>query len=151
MSILEKLLNEIEVLIPKQETLNPSISKTSVGWHIEHSLLTINLIIEAVKKSNPEEYKWKFNSSRILVLSIGKIPRGRAKAPEVVQPKLEFNSESLMKHLLKVKQKLIILKSLNNDHHFSHPYFGKLNLKQTIKFLKIHTQHHINIMNDIIK
>lgn len=151
MSKLEKLINEIESLISKQAKINTAISTSSVGWHIEHCLLTINLIIEAVKASDPSVYKWSFNFNRTLILSIGKIPRGRAKAPTIVQPNIDFNTETLKKHLNKVKQKLEVLNTLNKNHHFPHPYFGALNLKPTIKFLEIHTQHHIKIMKDIIK
>lgn len=34
---------------------------------------------------------------------------------------------------------------------FKHPYFGNLNVKDAIKMLKLHTRHHIDIINDIIK
>ena len=101
--------------------------------------------------SDPSAYKWSFNFNRTLVLSIGKIPRGRAKAPAVVQPKIDFDIETLIKHLTKVKQKVEIFNTLNKNHHFPHPYFGLLNLKPTMRFLEIHTQHHIKIMKDIIK
>jgi hypothetical protein len=32
---------------------NTNVSKSSVGWQIEHSLKTIDLIITACKKSDP--------------------------------------------------------------------------------------------------
>lgn len=39
---LEKLLQKIESLLPEINKENPSASKASVGWHLEHSLLIIN-------------------------------------------------------------------------------------------------------------
>jgi hypothetical protein len=42
------------------------------------------------------------------------------------------------------------LELVSRDHFFEHPYFGKLKLKETIRFLEIHTQHHLDIIRDII-
>jgi hypothetical protein len=151
MDKLSELLNELESKIPKQELINQTISKSSVGWHIEHTLLTINLIIRALKKSNQNDYKWKFNFPRVLVFSMNNIPRGGAKSPKAVQPKNNFNTESLKNHINIATERIKELSSLKKDNFFEHPVFGNLNLKPTIKFLEIHTNHHIKIINDIIK
>ncbi len=151
MKKLEGILQELESKISKQDLINHKISKSTVGWQIEHILLTINLIIGAIKKSNPNEYKWKFSFPRLLIFTMNKIPRGRAQAPKIVQPKDNFTVESLKKHLELAKKNIHELNSLKKNHHFDHPYFGKLNLKPTIKFLEIHTKHHLEIINDIIK
>jgi hypothetical protein len=151
MEKLKKIIEDLENKVPSQEMLNPAISKSSVGWHIEHSILTINLIVEALQKSNPENYKRSFNFYRILVFTMNKIPRGRAKAPKVVQPKVDFNIASLKSHLEKGKIKLTELDAIGCEKYFEHPYFGHLRLKPTIKFLEIHTNHHLKIINDIVK
>ena len=149
MKKMEALLKRIELVIPLQEKINNAVSQSSVGWHIEHSLLTINLIIEGLKISDPKDYKWKLNLSRMYVFTFNKIPRGRAKAPKVVVPK-EFDTGTLKKHLEKARFGLVELSKMNPASYFVHPYFGKLNKKQTIKFLAIHTGHHLAIMDDII-
>jgi hypothetical protein len=151
MEKLMKLILDLESKIQNQEILNPTISKSSVGWHIEHTLLTMNLVIEALQRSNPENYKWTFNFYRILILTLNKIPRGRARAPKVVQPKVDFNTETLKIHLEKGKTKLAQLNTISDKNYLEHPYFGHLKLKSTIKFLEIHTNHHLQIINDIIK
>ena len=151
MEKLKKLIHDLESKIPNQEMLNPTISKSSVGWHIEHTLLTMNLIIEAQQKSNPENYKRAFNFYRTLVFAMNKIPRGNAKAPKIVQPKVEFNTETFKNHLEKGKTRLAKLNTISDKNYFKHPYFGYLTLKPTIKFLEIHTDHHLQIINDITK
>lgn len=151
MEKLKKLIQDLESKIPNQEMLNPAISKSSVGWHIEHTLLTMNLVIGALQKSNPENYKQTFNFYRVLVFAMNKIPRGKAKAPKIVQPKEDFNVESLKSHIEKGKVKLAEINSIGDKNYFEHPYFGHLTLKPTIKFLEIHTNHHLQIINDIIK
>ena len=151
MEKLKELIQDLESKIQNQEILDPTISKSSVGWHIEHTLLTMNLVIEALQKSNPENYKRTFNFYRILVFTLNKIPRGRARAPKIVQPKVDFNTETLKIHLEKGKTKLAELNTISGKNYFEHPYFGHLTLKPTIKFLEIHTYHHLKIINDIIK
>lgn len=147
---MSELIAGIEKAIPHHNIIAPSISKSSVGWHIEHSLLTINLIIEAVKKSDSLKYRWRFNVKRLLVFTINKIPRGKAKAPKVVTPE-KYDIESLNMHIKKAKERLNDLSKLDAGNFFLHPYFGNLNLKHTIKFLEIHTNHHLKIIDDILK
>ena len=151
MSKIDELLTQLETKIPFLETLNLEVSKGTVGWHIEHSLLTLNGITDYLIQSDPKNYRWKFNFIRIVVLTMKKIPRGRAKSPEVVQPKGSINQTSLDTHLSKTLNKIKELESLPSDKYFEHPFFGKLKLRQTISFLEIHTNHHLEIINDIIK
>jgi Protein of unknown function (DUF1569) len=151
MSKLDDLLNQLETKVLYHEILNQKTSKASIGWHIEHSLLTLNRITDSLIKSNPKDYKWKFNFVRIVVLKMKKIPRGRAKSPAVVQPKGNINNNSLLSHILETRNKIKELKILSKDRYFEHPFFGKLSLQQTINFLEIHTKHHLDIIDDIIK
>ncbi len=48
MQQLEKLIRQLESYIPTHEQLNTAVSASGVGWHIEHSLITIQRIIRAV-------------------------------------------------------------------------------------------------------
>jgi len=151
MNRLDKLLTQLETKIPFYETAHIEVSTGTVGWHIEHSLLTLNGITDFLIESNPEDYKWKFNFVRIIVLSMKKIPRGRAKSPEVVQPKDNIDKSHLEIHLSKTRNNIKKLEHLSRKKYFEHPFFGKLKLQQTINFLEIHTNHHLEIIEDIIK
>ena len=151
MKKLKTLLMELESKIENSDEINLQVSKSSVGWHIEHTLLVINVIITGLKNSNPVEYKWKFNLSRLFVFTLNKIPKGKGKAPDRVQPKNIFTTESLKNHLTLTSDKIKELNNLNTNQFIDHPVFGNLNLKSTIKFLHIHTHHHIEIIDDIIK
>jgi hypothetical protein len=151
MNNLEALIKELENKIPWQECINRSVSKASIGWHIEHVLLTINLIIDELRRSDTNKYKWKFKFLRVLILTINKIPRGRAQSPISVQPKNIPTADTLREHCNRVKRKLPELETLNSNNYFEHPFFGNLNLKPAVKFLKLHTKHHLAIINDIIK
>lgn len=150
MKNLESLLAELESKISQQSALNEAVSKAPVGWHIEHILLVINGIISRLKRSNPAEFKGAFNMSRFIVFTTGIIPRGRAKAPETVVPK-PFDTESLAAHIAIAKERIKQLDDMNPNFFMEHPFFGHLRKEDTIKFLRIHTNHHLKIINDILK
>ena len=151
MQKIQSVITQLEIKLANAENINSAISKSSVGWHIEHSLITINLIIDAVKNSTPENYKWKFNAVRFFVFTFNHIPRGKGKAPKIVQPKDDFTVVSIRERLLITKEKINELERLSKNNYFKHPYLGDLNLKATEIFLVIHTKHHLAIINDIIK
>ena len=148
---LEKLLDHFESRIPLFEKENLAISKSNVGWHIEHSLLTINGVTKVILRSNPKEYQWKFKFSKMVIFILGKIPRGKAKAPQIVVPNTTIDLASLQEHINKTRNSLLELKTISKDHYFEHPFLGKLKKKAAIRFLEIHTNHHLKILEDIIK
>jgi hypothetical protein len=151
MTKLDELVNQLEANIKHLDKSNPEVSKANVGWHIEHTLLTLNGITSTLAKSNPADYKWSFNFMRMIVFTTKKIPRGRGKSPDVVVPKNENTVENLEKHIAKTKEKMKELKALSADKFFKHPYFGNLKRKPTMQFLEIHTKHHLDIILDIVK
>lgn len=146
---LQKIIKQLEELLPVCNQLNANVSAATVGWHIEHALLTIDVIIQALQKSNPADFKKKFNLIKWIVLTTKTIPRGRAKSPEVVVPKSLSTTESLLSHILKTLENSKVLTSLHHQQFFSHPYFGDIRLQQAIKFLEVHTHHHLKIAKEI--
>ena len=151
---MEKLLRqvrELEMRISDYATCEPTVSAANIGWHVEHSLMVFVTIVTALENSDPALYKGSFNMNKFLVYALNKIPRGRGKAPKVVQPPGESMPENVVPQVEKAIAKIKVLEGLQKNHHFPHPYFGKLNLKETIKFLTIHTKHHLKIIDDILK
>ena len=152
MQNLHHLINQLESKISQFETTNHAVSGGSVGWHIEHSLKTIDQIVTACKNSNPSDYQCHFNFKRFLILTVAKkIPRGKAKAPKIVRPEGEINGDTLAVSVTKVRENLIGWKALDKNANFPHPFFGILNKKETEKFLVLHTKHHKMIIDDILK
>lgn len=147
---LDSLLHKLESHISNHENFNLQVSQSTVGWQIEHSLLTINGIVNAIQQSNPKNYKWKFSFIKMVVLTTKKIPRGKAKAPKIVVPETDINKDDLQLHLIKTREIIKGLETVSKDHFFPHPYFGNLKKKETIRFLEIHTKHHLDIIHDII-
>lgn len=152
MKYLHLLINQLESKIPEYETVNLDVSTGSVGWHIEHSLKTINQIVTACKTSNPNEYKWKFNLKRFMIVDVfHKIPKGKVKAPKLVRPEGEISKDSLLMSVKNLKTNLVDWEQLDKNVFFKHPFFDDLNKKSTEKFLLLHTNHHLKIMAAILK
>ena len=151
MKNLDAIVPELANYIADYNQFNHAISEASVGWHIEHSLLVIKQVTATVAQSEPKLYKSKFNLSRFFVFLLKTIPRGKAKAPKVVIPVDEITLETLQESLKNTYQAITYLKDCEANQYFMHPFFGQLNKKQTIKFLGIHTEHHLKIIRDILK
>lgn len=147
--ILHNYITQLEQFIPQLEKVDERISNGSIAWHIAHSLLSVNGIIEALRTSDPASYTWKFNLARSFIFTINKIPRGKGKAPSVVQPK-SSDKETIEKLLIICKERLEALNEIPSSHYFHHPYFGNLRKNKTIKFLNLHTHHHLKIIQEIV-
>ena len=150
MKSLTDLIAELENKTPFIEQENEAVSQVSVGWHLEHSLLALIKMISAVENSNPADFKKEFNIKRFIVLTLGKFPRGEAKAPESVLPGGETSAETLKPLVEKARQKAEAFEKLNASKFFKHPVFGDLKVKQARRIIVIHTYHHLKIINDII-
>ncbi|MGW9684255.1 DUF1569 domain-containing protein [Flagellimonas sp. 2504JD1-5] len=150
-SFLDVEFAKIERYILQRDITNLKVSKANVAWHLDHMLKTINVIYKSLEASNPEAYKSNFNLTRTLIYIWGDFPRGVAKAPRVVRPPEVILTEDLHRQIEKAKENLKKIKNLDSNAHFEHPYFGVLNKKKSIKFLKIHTHHHLKIVRDILK
>lgn len=146
---LEYPLSELYTYIPHSDKINKSISEVDVGWHIEHSLLVIIKIIETVCKSDPAQYKWKFNFIRTIVFFQNKFPRGKGKAPDSVIPK-QIEKTDFETLFAATREAIERLKKAERNQFFLHPVFGNLSKKNTFIMLDIHTRHHTQIIKDII-
>ncbi|MBL4734526.1 MAG: hypothetical protein JKY18_04140, partial [Flavobacteriales bacterium] len=149
--ILEKKILELTQAIAYSEKIKKSISEVGVNWHIDHSLKVILKICDQLKKSDPKKYKWNFNPLRLYICSNGSLPRGKGKAPGSVVATGKIHLDGLNKQLEQGKKALKEIETLPPESYFKHQYFGGLNLKVSIKFLEVHTEHHLKIIRDIIE
>ena len=151
MNSLNNLLLQLENHITNFEKTNSKISNSTIGWQIDHCLLVINGVMSQIEISNPTEFQSKFNFNRFMVFTTGKIPRGKIRAPKVVTPFDVATAEELKFKIEIAKNNISKLNNLPKNSFFKHPFLSNLNLKQTEKFLAIHTKHHLKIIEDILK
>lgn len=149
--IINELISKIEVYIPKKDIRNDAVSKSDIGWQLDHALKVFIEVSEWTANSNPDDYKWNFNLMRLVMFPLCYIPRGKGKAPKYVLPPEIITTEALNSQLQTVKNQITILNDLPKGVYFKHYIFGMLSKKQTLRFLEIHTKHHLKIVSDILK
>ena len=147
---LNQLIEQLENNISNANLINQSISLRGVDWHIDHSLKVIIGVNKILIKSEEKDYKWKFNFIRTVCLTLAYFPKGKGKAPKVVNNEEDIQIDDLKKQLKLVKELLANKSKLKPKSNFNHPYFGLLNLKQSQRFLAVHTQHHLKIIDEIV-
>lgn len=151
MKMLEELLDQLELQVPNYQRMDSRISRVNVGWHLAHSLVTLEKITESLSNSSPIKYSRRINLARAMFLRWGWFPRGFAKAPVEGRPEGPINEKSLQRQIVEAKAIIRELNALNPNHYFTHPYLGDLKLKQAKRFLQIHTRHHLKVIGDIIQ
>ena len=150
MDKLLQMVKDLESYIPKADLHANAVSKGTVGWHIDHALLTINVVLEGLKNSDPTRYEYKFNKWRTIIFTVGFFPRGKVQAPDSVVPKSDYTMQSLAASTVATRELLKNILPLDKNNYSRHPVFGKLNTKHTFTMLRMHTKHHIKIIRDIV-
>lgn len=144
------MLLRLGSFIPHANKINPAISAREVAWHLEHSLKIISSICKTLVNSRPEDYSPKFIIAKYYILCSKSIPRGRGRSPKLFNNKQKIDTSCLPKLLKDAESALADLENLHPKQHFRHPLFGDLNLKQGKKFILIHTNHHLDIIKEIL-
>ncbi len=149
--ILKKEFITIEENLAFFDIKNSKISSSKIAWHLDHIIKVINESFKAYKNSKPQNFVKKFNKYKFVIYLINRFPRGKAKAPKEVDSKNEIELQQLKKDIFWAKENINSIDSLDKKLYFKHPIFGHLDKKEYLKFLKIHTNHHLKIIKDILK
>jgi len=144
-------LNEVASYIDLRDTKSLEVSEASVAWHMDHIYLMVNQLHKALKYSDESNYKAESNKIRDYVFTSNTLPRGKVTAPESVRPAENVAINTLQMHYDEALATVEKLPMLAEKKHFNHPILGTMNRDETIKFLMIHTEHHLKIIRDILK
>ncbi len=148
---LQRYIDEMESLASQHELSNSKISASSIGWHLEHTLLVLEKSMSALASSVKANYSPKSSFKKTVILFTGKIPRGVARSPKHVLPEASnIDVENLLARIAAVKSKLESVSTFPADQYISHPIFGDLKLKKAVRFLEIHSFHHLKIVREIL-
>ena len=143
-------LDELRQYVKSADVQCADVSAWSIGMHIHHTALAIIGVCNALSNSEPPTPSRSFSPLRFLLFRLGRFPRGRAKAPEVTLPRRDLSTDELDSCINDAANRLEDASRLPSDRWFKHFVFGVLNRDETLRFIDIHTRHHLRIIRDIL-
>lgn len=155
---LETQLAEIEALLRQGEEVArsrvPSVSGWSVAQHLDHVLLALERSLGKLL-SNPSSLSARINWVGRAVLAMGWFPRGVARAPKGFEGR-NLPTDVLHERTAAVRGQVTALKGnielfAREEGLLKHPYFGALSASEAVRFLAIHTGHHLKIVRAILR
>ncbi|WP_158839392.1 DUF1569 domain-containing protein [Polaribacter sp. L3A8] len=150
-STLENRLNLLESYIPHSKSVDTSVSKADVAWHLDHSLRVLNAVAESISTSDPTLFRNNFTLVGKICLTLGFFPRGKAKAPEYLKSPEVILEAAIVTQLAAAIAHIEAIKNLDENAYFRHPLFGHINKKRVFRFIDTHTNHHLKIVKSILK
>ena len=143
----------------RSETRADDVSHWDVRQHLDHLLITDSKILEALHKGlageMQDEPDGKPKMMGRIILRTGFIPRGRARAPEFVNPTDRSPSEiadalaETRDGYLAIEPRLGEIESFRATQ--SHPILGHFTAVQWLRFAHLHHRHHDKIIDDILQ
>lgn len=159
----EGLLRELDAALAwcshpgRLEATAPSVSGWGVGQHLEHLWHSDRGVVRwlgSVRDGRAEGQGRGWTAAGALVLWVGWIPRGRARAPASTEPR-GADANTLLEGLRSVRHEVQALGGQLDELGRStvtlrHPVLGFLTAAHWLRFLHIHHRHHRRIMEDIL-
>ncbi len=144
-------IDELRSLIPERARRSGPVSAWSVGQHLEHCVLSMRSMLGNLLACTGPAPEASPAPAGLRVLAAGKIPRGAAEAPEVARPKVDAAPDELEIGLAECSSLLLRAPEIREDAWSRHFALGILRRDQAMRFLEIHTDHHLGIIRDILR
>ena len=143
-------LEAMRTHVSEASVLRPDVSKWSVGMHVHHCCLAMIGVCDSLLASEPPPPHTGFSLVTSAIFLTGRIPRGRGKSPAQVLPREGIEPEELADLLDQSEQRIELVAAAPPDQWFRHFAFGVMDRDRTLRFLQIHNQHHLRIVQDIL-
>ena len=137
--------------LERRTVFHAPTSTWTIGQQIEHCCKVIAGVHTALRPSQPPVPRAKVSLVRRGVFLTGRIPRGRAKAPKNVHPEPAPERAHLESCLQSARDHVEAIRGLEAQAWFRHFVFDVLTRDEALRFLEIHTDHHLRIMADIAR
>ena len=136
--------------------VTPAVSGWSIAQHLHHITLanrSVPKLIARMKSGALGEADKEQRPDMIELIERGILPSG-FQAPARVVPPFDLDYAMLETDFNKMREAIEQLDPLLEELEdipltFPHLYFGPLNAVQWLRFMCIHTQHHLDIINEI--
>lgn len=144
------------------EARAPEVSEWSVGLHLEHLLLVDRGLVDWLSRvargeevPPPEDPEGGPTAAGHVALLIGRIPRGRGRAPDGTVPEGRAREE-VAGGLAEVVERARRLADgigaiRRSEARMSHPALGTLDAAQWLRFARVHQDHHGRIVRDVLR
>ncbi len=139
----------------------PSLSAWSPAQHLYHLAVATGMMLKGIRLHVEAQHPYALADGEPsivgrYVLSRGCMVRGKAQAPEGTHPPVDLSLEELRQSLARSRSRLEaiephlpILSSLTERS--PHPFFGALTPAEWLRVARIHTEHHIAIVEDLLR
>lgn len=142
------------LLFPTQQ----AVSGWSAAQHMYHILVANGMMLKGIRLicrgHRQVLQEGSLNEAGRYVMTRG-MPRGRAQAPSFTVPPEDLSRSDLLKVFTRshatydASQEL--LPAIPEAHgYLSHVYLGELNAPQWLRLARLHSEHHLRIIDDII-
>lgn len=137
--------------------VQPDISGWSIGeqlYHITLANASIPKLIERMKAGTLGNEEDQPQPERIALIEQGVIPGG-GQAPKRVVPPSDLSIDLLSRDYDRMRKATQRLAPLLDELHaiprrFPHMFFGPLSAVEWVRFMEIHTRHHMRIIEKIV-
>ncbi|HYC87995.1 MAG TPA: DinB family protein [Thermoanaerobaculia bacterium] len=133
-------------------TVNERVSAWSPAEHVDHLLKVTKSILDRLPSD--EAVPRGISLLGRAVLGLRWIPRGRGRTPERLTGK-QCTPEELRARLTRVTMAAEGVDTAAVDTaripNVPHPRFGGLTPAQALRFVTVHTEHHLKIVRDILR
>ena len=135
------------------DLLAPEVSGWSVHRQVDHIVKTASKVLEIVEgllagggePGEPTELGQR-------ILRDGAIPRGVAESPDFVVPAGSPDMDAVRQGLADATTRIEALGPLPEEtNRIPHPALGPIDARDWMRFLEVHTNHHLAILADIGK
>jgi hypothetical protein len=134
---------------------NPAVSGWSILEHLDHLTIVNAAILGRINAllAEPAAPSGGINEIGVKIFAAGEIPRGMGKSPEFALPKTA-SSEAVhgrAKEATAAMRKFEIRLSEieKSQGRAPHPVIGSLTPLEWLRFMEIHTRHHLKIVREI--
>lgn len=142
--------------LPQVALANETVSQWSVGMQIEHALLVDAVVLTIIRGEMADlATDAPPNFAGRMVLLVGVVPRGKGQAPDSVKPQA-VDIDTLPDRIAGLKASVEQLQELlpaivADKSRFAHPMFGGLTRAQWLRLMRVHQDHHCDIVRDILR
>lgn len=131
----------------------PGVSGWSVSEHLDHTLKVLASILRGMMHPDKPPTR-PFSFIGKVILLTGYIPRGRGKSPATLRGE-RATVEQLLQRIGEVETLLTEMRAGTRPHASAllvrHPLFGGMTWAQSARFAGVHTNHHLKIVNEILR